>query len=399
MRSILDLLSTASAGLWARPSRTLLILLGPIIGVGAIVSAIGLTESAKGDIRATLEELGTNLVTVQASSGFQGQTGLPRLPEEADERLKRISLLEASAVVTELPGHRVLPYEAADEAFEVLPISLRVANPDLPPVLDVDMAWGRWLNTWDEQPGHRTVVLGSDTAEQFAVLPGETRTILIDGRKYGVAGVLEEVVLIPSYNLSVFIGQTAAEEDFNDEGGPTEAVLRIASGTTLRETDADFLNTAITYGGPGGIDPPTVPTDELEATAAVDETLRSVVLLMGGLALLVGGLGIANVMSISVLQRSAEIGIRRAVGHTRARIAAQFLSEAAAVGLLGGLAGAAVGAGVVAIGADYQDWTIVLPVAVLLAAGGLSVVVALVAGLIPALKAARLEPLQTLRLG
>jgi len=399
MRSLLDLLATASAGLWARPSRTLLILLGPVIGVGAIVAAIGLTESAKGDIRATLESLGTNLVTVQASSGFQGQQGLPRLPEEADERLKAIPLLESSAVLTELPGHRILPHEAADEAFEVLPISLRVANPDLPAVLDVGLVWGRWLDPWDDRPGHRTVILGSETAEQFAVLPGETRTILIDDRAYGVAGVLDEVVLIPNYNLSVFISPTAAADDFANEGGPTEAVLRIAPGITLRDSDAELLNTALTFGGPGGIDPPTVPTDELEATAAVDETLRTVVLLMGGLALLVGGLGIANVMSISVLQRSAEIGIRRAVGHTRARIAAQFLVEAAAVGILGGVVGAAVGAGIVAVGADWQDWIIVLPWALLAGAAGLSVLVALVAGLIPALKAARLEPLETLRLG
>ncbi|MEM8925558.1 MAG: ABC transporter permease [Actinomycetota bacterium] len=399
MRSVIDLLATASAGLWARPSRTFLILLGPIIGVGAIVAAIGLTESAKGDVRATLEDLGTNLVTVQASSGFQGQQGLPRLPEETDERLERVALLESSAVVTELTGHRVLPHESAEEAFEVLPVSVRVANADLPDVLEVDMAWGRWLDPWDEIPGHRTVILGSETAEQFAVLPGEKRTILIDDRRYGVAGVLDEVVLIPNYNLSVFISQQAAEDDFGDEGGPTEAVLRIESGVTLRDSDADFLNTVITYGGPGGIDPPTVPTDELEATAAVDETLRTVVLLMGGLALLVGGLGIANVMSISVLQRSAEIGIRRAVGHTRARIAAQFLCEAAAVGIGGGVVGAAVGAAIVVVGADWQDWIVVLPPLLLAGAAALSVLVALVAGLIPALKAARLEPLETLRLG
>ncbi len=399
MRSLLDLLWTASAGLWARPSRTLLILLGPVIGVGAIVAAIGLTESAKGDVRATLEELGTDLVTVQASSGFQGTQGLPRLPPEADERLKRIPLLRSSTVVTELPGHQILPFEKASEAFEVLPISLRAANPELPSVLEVDMAWGRWLNEWDDRPGHRTVVLGSDTAEQFAVLPGETRTILIDDRPYGIAGVLEEVVLVPSYNLSVFISQTASEDDFANDGGPTEAILRIADGETLQDSDADFLNTVLTYGGPGGIDPPTVPTDELEATASVDETLRSVVLLMGALALLVGGLGIANVMSISVLQRSAEIGIRRAVGHTRARIAAQFLSEAAAIGFLGGIIGALLGAGVVIVGADWRNWTMVLPTQALFGAALLSVVVAVVAGLIPAIKAARLEPLETLRLG
>ncbi|MEM7324377.1 MAG: ABC transporter permease [Actinomycetota bacterium] len=399
MRSLVDLLITASAGLLARPSRTFLILLGPVIGVGAIVAAIGLTESAKGDVRATLEDLGTNLVTVQASSGFQGQPGLPRLPEEAAERLDRIPLLESSAVVTELVGHRVLPHEAAASAFEVLPIGVRVADRDLPEVLEVDMAWGRWLDPWDDAPGRRTVVLGSDTAEQFAVLPGETRTILIDDRRYGVAGVLDEVVLIPNYNLSVFIAPTAAQDDFGNEGGPTEAILRIKPDVVLRDSDADFLNTAITYGGPGGIDPPTVPTDELEATAAVDETLRTVVLLMGGLALLVGGLGIANVMSISVLQRSAEIGIRRAVGHTRSRIAAQFLCEAAAVGIGGGVLGAAVGAAIVVVGADWQDWIVVLPPLLLIGAAGLSVLVALVAGLIPAIRAARLEPLQTLRLG
>lgn len=399
MRDLLDLLTTAAAGLWARPARTLLILLGPIIGVGAIVAAIGLTESAKGDVRATLEDLGTNLVTVQASSGFQGTQGLPRLPEEADERLERVSLLESSAVVTELPGLRVLPHASAEEAFEVLPVSVRVANEDLPDVLEVDLIWGRWLNSWDDQPGHRTVVLGADTAAQFAVLPGETRTILIDDRPYGVAGVLDEVVLIPSYNLSVFIAPTAAADDFGNEGGPTEAVLRIAEGVTLRDSDADFLNTVLTYGGPGGIDPPTVPTDELEATAAVDQTLQTVVLLMGGLALLVGGLGIANVLSISVLQRSAEIGIRRAVGHTRARIGAQFLCEAAAVGVGGGVVGAAIGALIVVVGADWQNWVVVLPPALLAGAAGLSVVVALVAGLVPALKAARLEPLETLRLG
>ncbi len=399
MRSLLDLLATSAAGLWARPARTMLILLGPVIGVGAIVAAIGLTESAKGDVRATLEDLGTNLVTVQASSGFQAQQGLPRLPEESDERLSRVSMLESAAVVTELTGHRVLPHAAAEEAFEVLPVSVRVADPELPEVLEVDLAWGRWLDPWDDRPGRRTVILGADTAEQFAVLPGETRSILIDDRLYGVAGVLEEVVLIPSYNLSVFIAPAAAADDFGNEGGPTEAVLRIRPDVVLRDSDADFLNTVLTYGGPGGIDPPTVPTDELEATAAVDETLRTVVLLMGGLALLVGGLGIANVLSISVLQRSAEIGIRRAVGHTRARIGAQFLAEAAAVGVGGGVVGAAVGAAIVVVGADWQDWVVVLPLELLAGAAGLSVVVALVAGLIPALRAARLEPLETLRLG
>lgn len=399
MRSLLELVATAVQGLFARPIRTALILLGPVIGVGAIVAAVGLTESAKGNVNATLEQLGTNLVTVQASAGVSQPGQLPKLPEETRERMLAVSLIESVSTLTEIAGHRVLPYPAAAEAFEVLPISLRAADAEVPSVLEVSLTWGRWLDPWDEQPGHRTVILGAETAAAFAVLPGESRTILIDDRHYGVAGVLDPVPLIPSYDLSVFISFEAAARDFNDEGGPTEAIFRVDPNTRLQLSDADFLNTVITAGGPGGIDAPVVPTDALEASAAVDETLRAVVLLMGGLALLVGGLGIANVMSISVLQRSSEIGIRRALGHSRARIAGQFLLEAMVVGALGGLLGAALGAGIVVVGADYRDWTLVLAPSLLIGAAVLAVGVAVFSGLIPAIRAARLEPLETLRLG
>ncbi len=399
MRSLFELVSSSVKGLWARPARTALILLGPVIGVSAIVAAIGLTESAKGDVKARLDELGTNLATVQAASGFTPGGGLPRLPEEAAERIDAVPLIDSVSVVTELPGIRVLPHADAAEAFEVLPIAVRAADADLPDVVEVDMAWGRWLDPWDEIEGHRTVVLGSEVAEAFAVLPGERRSVLIGDRLYGVSGVISEMELLPNYNLSVFISFQAAEDDWNDEGGPTEAVFRVTEGTRLVESDVDFLNTVITYGGPGGIDPPVIPTDALEAAADVDATLRTVVLLMGGLALLVGGLGIANVMSISVLQRSSEIGIRRAVGHSRSRIAGQFLLEAMMVGLFGGVIGALVGALVVIVGADWRDWTLVLDPLLLLGAAVLAIVVAVVSGLVPAIKAARLEPLETLRLG
>ncbi|MCP4083927.1 MAG: FtsX-like permease family protein [Actinomycetia bacterium] len=398
MRSLGELVVVAMRGLWARPARTLLILLGPILGVAAIVAAVGLTESAKGDVQATLDELGTNLVTVQPTSRFQ--TGsLPRMPEETRSRLEKVDVIEGVTVLTELPGLVVLPHEAAALAFEVLPISVRAADSDLLEVADIPLAWGRWLDPWDERPGHRTVVLGYDTAEQLAVLPGETRSILIGDRSYGVAGVLDEAVLLPDLDLSVFVSFQAAADDWADEGGPSQAIFRFQEGLRLRDDDVNFLNSVITWGGSGGIDPPSVPTDALEASARVDETLRTVVALMGALALLVGGLGIANVMSISVLQRSPEIGIRRAVGHTRARLATQFLLEAIVVGVLGGIIGAAAGAGIVIVGADWKDWTIVLAPELLAGAAALAVVVAVVAGLVPAIKAARLEPLETLRLG
>jgi putative ABC transport system permease protein len=142
-----------------------------------------------------------------------------------------------------------------------------------------------------------------------------------------------------------------------------------------------------------------VPTDLLDAQSQVDESLNNLTKMMGGLALIVGGVGIANVMSISVIQRSSEIGIRRALGHSRSTIAIQFLFEALVVGVLGGIVGAGVGAGVVWGVAEERGYTMVLSVVGLVGWALVSVGVAVVAGLYPSTKAARLEPLETLRLG
>ena len=154
----------------------------------------------------------------------------------------------------------------------------------------------------------------------------------------------------------------------------------------------------VSLGGPDGANA-SVPTDLLDAQSQVDESLNNLTKMMGGLALIVGGVGIANVMSISVIQRSSEIGIRRALGHSRGTIAVQFLFEALVVGVFGGILGALVGAGVVWGVASQRGYTMVLSVAGLFGWALVSVGVAVVAGLYPSSKAARLEPLETLRLG
>ena len=151
-------------------------------------------------------------------------------------------------------------------------------------------------------------------------------------------------------------------------------------------------------GGPDGART-SVPTDLLDAESQVDESLNNLTKLMGGLALVVGGVGIANVMSISVIQRSSEIGIRRALGHTRSTIGVQFLFEALVVGILGGALGALAGAGIVWLTAWMRGYVMVLSIPALIGWGSVSVAVAVIAGLYPSLKAARLEPLETLRLG
>ena len=167
-------------------------------------------------------------------------------------------------------------------------------------------------------------------------------------------------------------------------------------GTT--QATANAIPTAISLGGPDQVST-QIPSDVLQAAAQANRTLQEVALLAGLLALTVGGIGIANVMSISVIQRSAEIGIRRAVGHSRSKIAAQFLLESLFVGVLGGALGALLGIGVVYGVSWIAGWVVVIAYADIPIWMGLALVVSVVAGLFPSIKAARLEPLETLRLG
>ena len=195
---------------------------------------------------------------------------------------------------------------------------------------------------------------------------------------------------------AVFMTFTSAVDDWDlEEPNPSRLYVRAPTNTVLV---AKEIPTVVSLGGPDGANA-SVPTDLLDAQSQVDESLNNLTKMMGGLALVVGGVGIANVMSISVIQRSSEIGIRRALGHSRGTIALQFLFEALAVGVLGGIVGAGVGAGVVWAVADARGYTMVLSVVGLVGWALVSVGVAVVAGLYPSTKAARLEPLETLRLG
>ncbi|RPI06230.1 MAG: FtsX-like permease family protein, partial [Actinobacteria bacterium] len=186
----------------------------------------------------------------------------------------------------------------------------------------------------------RPAVIGTGLAQQYGYLPGEIRTIRLNGVDFGVVGVLGNVDLDPGLENAVFITLADAENDFGTEGEPTKVYIRSQDGTTPRT--ATMIPTAISLGGTDEV-AVEVPSDALKASAQADKTLQQTALFAGLLALAVGGLGIANVMSISVIQRSSEIGIRRALGHTRSTIAAQFLLEALFVGLLGGLIGAGLG--------------------------------------------------------
>jgi putative ABC transport system permease protein len=250
-------------------------------------------------------------------------------------------------------------------------------------VLEVPVRSGRWLDRADRVNRTRAVVLGGGLADEFGVIPGEVRTIRLNGIDYGVVGVLERVPLEPNLDNAVFITQWAAENDFATEGAPTKMYVRAAPGTT-EQVDA-AIPTAVNLGSSDSVTT-RIPSAALEASAQADRTLQQTALF-------------ANVMSISVLQRSAEIGIRRALGTTRALVGLQFLAEALVVGLVGGVAGAGLGVGVVALVSAIAGWVVVIDLAMMPVWIGLAVGVAVLAGSYPSAKAARLEPLETLRLG
>lgn len=401
MSSTRDLVGVAFSGLVARKMRTALLLLGPTIGVAAIIAAVGLTDSAKGDLKRKVAELGTNLIEATAASSFG--TSTPTLPADAVERARTVIDVEKVSAVLELSDIVVTPYEEVRENFETVPVPVLAADAALPGVLEIPLVSGRWLDAFDESSGARSAVIGIGLARQFDVLPGEVRSILLDDFEFAVVGVLDAVELEPAFDTAVFVTFRAAGDDFLDDGPgaddevlPNKLYVRARDGTEA--TTAEALKVAVGLGGPDEMST-ELKSEALELASQSDRQLQLIVVAMGLLAIIVGGIGIANVMSISVIQRSAEIGIRRALGHTRGTIAAQFLLEAVVVGVLGGILGVAVGVGAIGVGVLIAGWVFTLQPALVPAGIAIAVVISVFAGLSPAVRAARLEPLETLRLG
>ena len=396
MRRFRELVGVALAGLTARKIRTFLIMLGPILGVAAIVSAIGINESSKGDLKAKLRELGTDLIVANAQDQLGGFGANPRIPEEATARVARLPDVVSVSATLQLSNIVTLPFAEASDYYRAFPVPVIATTLELPATLEVPIVSGRFLNEYDESSGARVAVIGKDLANEYGYIANEPRSIELNGISYGVVGVLDYVLLEPSMDSAVFITFSNAVEDWDiEEPDPTRLYIRAPTNTKYV---AQEVPTVVSLGGPDGANT-NVPTDLLDAQSQVDENLNNLTKMMGGLALIVGGVGIANVMSISVIQRSSEIGIRRALGHSRGTIALQFLFEALVVGVLGGILGAGTGAGIVWLVSEMRDYTMILSVSGLFRWALVSVGVAVVAGLYPSNKAARLEPLETLRLG
>jgi len=393
VRQFRDLFSVAWTGLASRRVRTLLIMVGPVVGVAAMVCAIGLTESAKGSLQAELAKLGTNLIIAQAGGTFGSQN--PTFPTDVVQRVDAITTVTSAAATTNISAVVALPIQGAADYYEAFPVPVRAADLDLPSVLQVPMVDGRWLNRSDQRLHLASAVLGQGIARQYGYIPGEVRTIELNDHLFGVVGELGRVPLDPNLDNAVFVTQWSAQNVLGTDGKPNQVYVRAVPGTT--QATANAIPTAITLGGTDQVST-QVPSNVLQAAAQANHTLQEVALFAGLLALTVGGLGIANVMYISVIQRSSEIGIRRAVGHNRAKIGLQFLLEALFVGIFGGVVGAVLGVAIIYAVSAVAHWTPEVAYRDIPLWIGLAVAVAALAGSYPSIKAARLEPLETLRL-
>ena len=383
-----DILRVGSMGLRTRRMRTALSTLGVAIGIAAMVGVLGLSESSRADLNAQIERLGTNLLTVEAGTGFGA--GNATLPVDSPAMIGRIGPVESVSTSTDVQG-TVRRTDVVDDGITG-GISVVATDNDLPETLRVDLYAGRYLD--DATSAYPNVVLGFSAAERLGIDEVSDSRIWIGEQWFAVIGILEPVTLAPGLDRAAIIGQQAAIDFLDAAEEP---------GTIFIRTNSDAIDEVrrVVPATANPVNPEEVevdrPSDALEAEAAAENAFTGLFLGLGAVALLVGGIGIANVMVIAVIERRAEIGLRRALGATRAHIRRQFLTEALILSGLGGVTGVMIGAGVTAAYAGSQGWEIVVPPIAM--AGGVIAAVAIgaIAGLYPAMRAASLSPTVALR--
>jgi len=383
-----DLARLAAVGLRTRKLRAALSALGIAIGVAAIVAVLGLSASSQAGLLAEIKALGTNLLTVQNGQNFSG--GTAELP------------LTAPGMISRLPGVTQVQDTGATSAqafrspliptVDTNALTVDAATLGLPKAVGTSVAQGSYLNaaTQDEP----VAVLGAAAAQRMGIdriWPGER--IWVGSMWFYVIGILRPAALAPEIDSSVLVGFPAAGKYLGLDGNPSTIYLRTQDSQV--NTVDNLLAAQANPENPSEVNV-SQPSAALTAQADAQGAFDTLFLGLGAVALLVGAVGVANIMVISVLERRSEIGLRRALGATRGNIRTQFLSEAILLALLGGAVGVVIGTVATGIYAHAKGWAIVIPAEAW--GGGLvaALLIGALAGLLPALRAARLSPTQAL---
>jgi putative ABC transport system permease protein len=382
-----DAVGVGLYGLRGRTGRSTLTAVGVTIGIASIVAVLGISASSRADILAQIDELGTDLLVVQAGNTIFGEEA--QLPKEAPAMVRRINPVDGASSVTRLETtveRNVLADD--DNALDVLAV-----EPELLPTLNGTISTGRFID--EGVSALPTVVLGAVAAERLGITSLEGNpTVAIAGQEFSVIGLLDPLPLHPDLDRSVMIGVEAAGTFLGADVVPTRIYVRADPAHV--ESVRVVLPATVNPGAPDEVSV-SRPSDALEAKAQVDEGLQTLLVGLGTVALAVGGVGVANVMVISVLERRTEIGLRRALGATKRHIGLQFLIESATLTSLGGAIGAALGAAITFLYARSQGWTVDVPVSILVGAVGAALLMGAMAGLYPAARAAAMNPADAVR--
>jgi putative ABC transport system permease protein len=384
-----DVVRVSVAGLRTGTLRVVLSALGIAIGIAAMVCVVGVASSSRDSLDRQLAALGTNLLRVTPGQTLGGEPA--SLPADAVTMIGRIPPVDSVTATATLPGVHVYrtdlipPHETGN-------MSVLAARTDLLGTVGADLASGAWLN--EATARFPAVVLGSNAAERLGVAAASADTpVWLGDQWFTVVGVLHPVPLAPELDFAALVGWPVAAAHLRFDGYPTTVYTRA-------HDDAVLAVKAVLAATANPEHPNEVrvsrPSDALAAKQATETTLTALLLGLGAVALLVGGVGVANTMVISVIERRSEIGLRRSLGATRGHIRVQFLAESLLLSALGGLCGVLMGIAGTAAYATYQHWPTVIPSWA--TAGGVlaTVVIGACAGLYPAWRAARLSPTEAL---
>jgi putative ABC transport system permease protein len=394
-----DWLRVASVGLRSRPLRAALSALGIAIGTAAIVAVLGLSASSQAGLIAEINRLGTNLLTVEAGQSLTG--GPAQLPREAPARITLLDNVQQVAH-TALIKNTYVYRSSIVPRTETGGLQVRATSLNLLPVLGTGLARGDWLNQGTARLP--VAVLGAIAAQQLGidrVYPGQR--IWLGGQWFDIAGILNPSPLTPDIDVSALIGYPAAQthlgylsivDGAQKTGPPSSIYVRAATGheAAVQSLLANTADPEAPYEAAV-----SQPSDVLTARAAAAGAFNSLFLGLGVVALIVGAVGVANIMIISVLERRSEIGLRRALGATKSQIRTQFLAESILLAVIGGIVGVLAGATATAVYASTKNWAVIIPAKAWTGGIASAILIGAIAGLLPAIRASRMPPTVALR--
>jgi putative ABC transport system permease protein len=383
-----DLLRVGAVGLRTRKIRAFLSALGIAIGIAAMISVVGISSSSRAELDQRLAALGTNLLTVGPGNDLFGAAAA--LPVESPSMVRRIGPVTEVAATARVDGSVYRNDQIAKA--ETGGIAVRAVGLELPETVGATLRSGAWLNAATGE--YPAVVLGAKTADRLGIsrADGGVR-VLIGDQWFTVTGILHPVPLAPELDTSALVGWGAAQSYLGFDGHPTTVYVRAKDHAV--EAVQNVLAATANPGAPNEVKV-SRPSDALAAREATDQTFTGLLLGLGAVALVVGGVGVANTMVISVLERRAEIGLRRSLGATKGQVRSQFLTESLLLAAMGGVGGVLLGGLVTAGYAWLQRWPSAVPPWAMLGGIGATIVIGGIAGLYPAMRAARLSPTEAL---